>query len=146
MSSSASTGPTTSRSIASVELFPGIEDVLLALKGEGRLLGLVSAKRRSTVELAFAATASVTCSTSSSAATRPPTRSRRPTCCCWRSRVWVPRRSEAVYVGDSPFDIAAAKAGGLGSIGVTWGGVHDRALLEAADCLVDSPGELLGVV
>jgi len=39
-----------------LELFAGMDDVLIALKDEGRKLGLVSAKRRSTVELAFAAT------------------------------------------------------------------------------------------
>ena len=39
-----------------LELCLGMDDVLLKLKAEGRRLGLVSAKRRSTVELAFAAT------------------------------------------------------------------------------------------
>ena len=34
-----------------------MDDVLLVLAGRGRRLGLVSAKRRATVELAFAATA-----------------------------------------------------------------------------------------
>ena len=37
-----------------LEAFAGIEAVLSALKDEGRLLGLVTAKRRSTVDLAFA--------------------------------------------------------------------------------------------
>ena len=36
--------------------------------------------------------------------------------------------------------MAAAKAGGLAAIGVTWGGVHDRGLLADADVVVDSPG------
>src|SRR5262249_15933154 len=40
----------------SLELFAGMDDVLIVLTEEGRKLGLVSAKRRSTVELAFAAT------------------------------------------------------------------------------------------
>ena len=40
-----------------LKTFLGMDDVLLGLKDEGRKLGLVSAKRRSTVELAFAATA-----------------------------------------------------------------------------------------
>ena len=40
----------------SLELCFGMDDVLLRLSEEGRRLGLVSAKRRSTVELAFAAT------------------------------------------------------------------------------------------
>ena len=45
-----------------------------------------------------------------------------------------------MYVGDSPFDMAAAKAGGLYAIGVTWGGVHDRDALAEADEIVDTPG------
>ena len=90
------------------------------LKREGRRLGLVSAKRRSTVELAFAATEIGHCSTSSSAATRPPTRSPRPTRCCSRSTGSARRPREAAYVGDSPYDIAAAKAAGL---------LRDRRLL-----------------
>ena len=31
---------------------------------------------------------------------------------------------DAAYVGDSPFDIRAAKAAGVAAIGVTWGGIH----------------------
>ena len=37
-----------------LEAFAGIADVLVQLKDEGRRLGIVSAKRRTTVELAFA--------------------------------------------------------------------------------------------
>ena len=53
--------------------------------------------------------------------------------------------AETAYVGDSPFDIRAAKAAGMYAVGVTWGRIHDRALLEAEapDALVDSPEELL---
>jgi pyrophosphatase PpaX len=129
-----------------VELFPGIEDVLLALKGEGRLLGLVSAKRRTTVELAFAETAIGHLFDVVVGGDEAPNQKPAPDPLLLALERLGATPEEAVYVGDSPFDVAAAKAGGLGSIGVTWGGVHDRALLEAADCLVDSPGELLGVV
>ena len=53
--------------------------------------------------------------------------------------------AQTAYVGDSPFDIRAAKAAGMFAIGVTWGRIHDRALLEAEepDALVDSAEELL---
>ena len=37
--------------------------------------------------------------------------------------------AEAVYVGDSPFDMQAATAGGLYAVGVTWGGIHNREAL-----------------
>ena len=52
---------------------------------------------------------------------------------------------EAVYVGDSPFDIGAAKAAGVYSIAVGWGGIHpdERLLAEEPDAFVRTPQELL---
>ena len=38
---------------------------------------------------------------------------------------------DTAYVGDAPFDIAAAKAAGVHAIGVTWGGIHTRERMEA---------------
>ena len=40
-------------------------------------------------------------------------------------------RESAAYVGDSPFDIRAAKAAGMASIAVGWGGIHPRERLQA---------------
>ena len=56
--------------------------------------------------------------------------------------------SAAAYVGDSPFDVAAAKAAGCFAIAVTWGGIHDEARLaaEEPDAIVHDPEELLGVL
>ena len=53
--------------------------------------------------------------------------------------------ADAAYVGDSPFDLRAAKAAGMHAIGVTWGRIHDRARLEAEepDAVVDTAEELL---
>ena len=78
----------------------------------GARLGLVSAKRRSTVELAFAATEIGHCSTWSSAATRRREQARPDPLLLALERLDA-SASDAVYVGDSPFDMAAAKAGGL---------------------------------
>ncbi|MEY4226112.1 MAG: hypothetical protein RL190_869, partial [Actinomycetota bacterium] len=52
--------------------------------------------------------------------------------------------ADAVYVGDSPFDLQAARAAGIAGIGVTWG-AFGRAALEAEGPLVvvDTPAELL---
>ena len=52
------------------------------------------------------------------------------------------------YVGDSPFDIRAAKAARMHAIAVTWGGIHDTAKLEAErpDAIVDTAEELYGVI
>ena len=55
---------------------------------------------------------------------------------------------DAVYVGDSPFDIRAGKAAGAYAIAVGWGGIHpDARLLDAEpDALVHAPGEILELV
>jgi len=51
---------------------------------------------------------------------------------------------EAVVIGDSPFDMQAAKKLGIPTIGVRSGGFPERVLLEAgADELHDNPLELL---
>ena len=57
-------------------------------------------------------------------------------------------RDDAVYVGDSPFDIRAAKGAGMHSIAVTWGRIHPRERLEAEapDAVVDTAEELLAAL
>ena len=129
-----------------IELFPGMDDVLLRLKDEGRLLGIVSAKRRVTVELAFAATAighlfDVVVGGDEAARQKPA-----PDPLLLALERLGARPDEAAYVGDSPYDMAAARAGGLAAIGVSWGGIHDRELLVDADVVVDSARELFGVL
>ena len=52
--------------------------------------------------------------------------------------------TDCAYVGDSPFDIRAAKAAGMFAVAVTWGRIHDRAKLEREqpDEIVDTAEEL----
>ena len=54
----------------------------------------------------------------------------------------------AAYVGDSPFDIRAAKAAGVLAVAVGWGGIHthERLLEERPDALVHDAAELLDVL
>ena len=56
--------------------------------------------------------------------------------------------AEAAYVGDSPFDIRAAKAAGVFAVAVGWGGIHpdERLLAEEPDAFVQTPEELLDVL
>src|SRR2546429_268476 len=51
----------------------------------------------------------------------------------------------AAYVGDSPFDIRAAKAAGMYAVAVTWGRIHDRSRLEREepDAIANTAEELL---
>ena len=54
--------------------------------------------------------------------------------------------SRAAYVGDSPHDLAAARAAGMCAIAVGWG-PFERRVLEAVgyDHWVDRPAELIGL-
>jgi pyrophosphatase PpaX len=126
----------------------GIENVLVRLKEEGRRLGIVTAKRRQTVELAFARLPiehlfeTVVGGDETTRHKPDPA----PLLLALDRLGAVPE--EAAYVGDAPFDVKAAKAAGLYSVGVTWGGIHARERLEAAqpDALVDTAEELYGVL
>ena len=54
----------------------------------------------------------------------------------------------AGYVGDSPFDVRAAKAAGVFAVAVGWGGIHTEEHLQAEepDAFVRMPRELLDVL
>jgi len=124
----------------------GIDDVLVRLKDEGRRLGIVTAKRRATVDLAFARVPlghlfDVVVGGDETERHKPDPE---PLLLA-ATRLGV-EATECAYVGDSPFDIGAAKAAGMYSVAVTWGGIHARERLEPEepDVLVDAPEELLG--
>ena len=55
---------------------------------------------------------------------------------------------QAAYVGDSPFDVRAAKSAGVFAIAVGWGGIHadERLRAEEPDAFVRDPDELLDVL
>jgi len=54
--------------------------------------------------------------------------------------------ADAAYVGDSPFDMQAARAAGMYAVGVGWGGIHGGESLTDADTVVHAPEELLAVL
>ena len=127
---------------------PGIEDVLARLSSEGRRLGVVTAKRRATIQLAFdvlpiAHYFDAVVGSDATERHKP-----HPDPILHALDILGARPEEAAYVGDSPFDIRAAKAAGVHAIAVTWGGIHTRERLaaERPDALVDSCEELLGVL
>jgi pyrophosphatase PpaX len=128
--------------------FDGVEGVLAELRGEGRKLGVVTAKRHATVELAFAVIplgayfdAIVGWDDTERHKPHPD-----PLLTALERLGAAPK--DAAYVGDSPFDIAAAKAAGVFSVAATWGGIHPRERLEAEepDVFVARPEELLAVL
>src|SRR4051794_29762285 len=122
----------------SLEAFRGIEAVLTTLKDQGRSLGLVTAKRRATVELAFARLPIAHFFDTVVGGDETTLHKPDPTPLLLALERLGAAADEAAYVGDSPYDVAAAKAGGLHAVGVTWGRIHDRAALAGADDVVDT--------
>jgi pyrophosphatase PpaX len=128
----------------------GMLEALQQLKNEGRRLGVVTAKRRSTVELAFAVLPlrdyfDVVVAAEDATRHKPDPE---PLLLALDRLGARARPAEAAYVGDSPFDVAAAKAAGVFAIAVTWGGIHSEEALraESPDAVVSTPAELLDVV
>ena len=126
----------------------GMDDVLVRLKDEGRRLGIVTAKRRQTVDLAFARIPIEHLFETVVGGDETTRHKPDPEPLLLALDRMSARPGDAAYVGDAPFDIKAAKAAGLFSVGVTWGGIHARERLEAEepDALVETPEELLGVL
>jgi pyrophosphatase PpaX len=131
-----------------LEACAGMEDVLLRLHEEGRRLGIVTAKRRATVELAFARVpvAHLFETVVGGDETERHKPDPQPLLLAAERMGADPRT--AAYVGDSPFDIRAAKAAGMFAVAVTWGRIHERERLEREepDAVVDTAEELLAVL
>ena len=128
-----------------LEACAGMADALETLKAEGRKLGIVTAKRRLTVELAWQTVPlshyfDVVVGADDTERHKP-----HPDPLLHALDRLGSKPSDAAYVGDSPFDIQAAKAAGMTAIGVTWGRIHDAERLEREnpDALVHTAEELL---
>ena len=132
-----------------LEAFDELLALLPGLKVEGRKLGLVTAKRHRTVGLAldrFPALASALDVVVTHEDTSRHKPDPEPVLLAVEKLGGTP--DEAVYIGDSPFDIGAAKAAGVYAVAVGWGGIHadERLLAEEPDAFVRTPEELLDVL
>ena len=122
-----------------------MEDLLVRLHEGGRRLGIVTAKRRSTVELAVRRVPVAHLFETVVGGDETETHKPDPEPLLLAAERMDVDPAEAAYVGDSPFDIRAAKAAGMFAVAVTWGRIHDRERLEreAPDAIVDAAEELL---
>jgi len=129
-----------------LEVFAGIEHVLAELKREGRRLGIVTAKRRQTVELAFAVLPlepyfDVVVTSDMTERHKPD-----PAPVFAALELLDAGPEEAAFVGDSPFDVGAGRAAGVFTVAVAWGNIHPVEALAEADALVETPQQLLDVL
>lgn len=127
---------------------PGIDELLVRLKEEGRRLGIVTAKRRATVTLAFNVLPLERFF--ETVVGGDETKSHKPDpepLLLAAERLGVAPK-DCAYVGDSPFDVRAAKAADMFAVAVTWGGIHEREKLEheEPDAVVDNAEELYAVL
>jgi pyrophosphatase PpaX len=126
----------------------GVDELLVRLKAEGRRLGIVTAKRRATVELAFNVLPlrelfETVVGGDETTAHKPD-----PAPLLLAAERMNVDPATCAYVGDSPFDIRAAKAAQMYAIAVTWGRIHDREKLvaEEPDAMADDAEELYGLL
>lgn len=132
-----------------LEAFGGMVEVLPRLKSDGRKLGIVTAKRHRTVALALDRFPWLRDQFDIVVAHEDTERHKpEPEPVLYAVERLGADSSAAAYVGDSPFDIRAAKAAGVFAIGVGWGGIHsaDVLLAEEPDAFIRDPEELLDVV
>jgi pyrophosphatase PpaX len=132
-----------------LEAFDELLALLPRLKAEGRRLGIVTAKRHRTVALAlerFSALQDefeVVVAHEDTARHKPD-----PDPVLLAIQRLGGTAPQAAYVGDSPFDIRAARSAGAFAVAVGWGGIHpdERLLAEEPDAFVHLPEELLHVL
>jgi pyrophosphatase PpaX len=133
---------------ANLQACRGMLRLLGELDEEARTLGIVTAKRRATVDLAFAVLPleryfDVVVTSDETERLKP-----HPDPILRAVELAEADPARTAYVGDSPFDVQAAKAAGVGAIAVTWGNIHSAEVLRAEepDAVVDDPEELYGVL
>ncbi len=134
---------------ATLEACHGILDVVPRLRDQGRRLGIVTAKRRVTVQLAFATLPEleplfeVVVGSEDTDRHKPD-----PAPILYALDLLGAEPADAAYVGDSPFDLRAARAAGAHAVAVTWGGIHteERLRAERPDAVVHAAEELLDVL
>jgi len=132
-----------------LEAFWEVVEVLPRLRAEGRRLGIVTAKRRETVQLAFDRLPGLEASFDV-VITSDDTERHKPAPDPLLAAVdrLDAEPEAAAYVGDSPFDIRAAKAAGMHAVAVGWGGIHsaETLLREEPDVFVERAEDLLAAL
>jgi len=132
-----------------LEAFWEVIEVLPRLREQGRRLGIVTAKRHATVRLAFDRLPELEQNFDVVIASDDTERHKPAPDPILAALDRLDARPEAAaYVGDSPFDIRAAKAAGVHAVAVAWGGIHAEDVLrrEQPDAFVRHAEDLLGAL
>jgi pyrophosphatase PpaX len=118
---------------ALIKEFPSVEESLARLRSAGIRVAVVTSKRRFSVDMALTTFPGlgevvdqwVTMEDTTEHKPRPEPLLK------GLELLGGISREEAAYVGDSPFDVAAAKAAGVRSVAVSWGAFSEEVLHAA---------------
>ena len=131
-----------------LQAFEGVEELMETLSKQGRKLGIVTAKGRQTVDLAFGVLSLERYFDAVVTADMTDRHKPDPAPVLKALELLESEPADAAFVGDSPYDVAAGKAAGVFTVAVSWGKIHpeERLLETGADFLVHSPRELFDVL
>jgi pyrophosphatase PpaX len=123
--------------------YPGIDELLAALRADGRRLGVVSSKRRETVDLGLRLLGldgfETVVGWQDTEAHKP-----RPEPVLRALERMSAAPADAVYVGDSAWDVRAGRAAGVATAAVLWGvGSREELEAERPDLVFATAGEVL---
>lgn len=127
-----------------IKTYDGVEEVLKELKSRGAKLAIVTSKSRETVEMGFRVIPidhyfDAVITTDDTVEHKP---NPQPLQLALRRLDMHPE--EAVYIGDSPFDIKAGQAAGVATVAVGWGMFPPVRLKELEpDFYFERPEEIL---
>jgi pyrophosphatase PpaX len=125
--------------------FDGVPEMILRLRRRGARLGVVTAKIRPTLELGFEHVPlqrgwfEVLVAKEDTRLHKP-----HPEPLLLALELMGAAAEDAVFVGDSPFDIRAAHAAGITAAAAAWGDIFSRDVLvaEAPQFVFDSPDQV----
>jgi pyrophosphatase PpaX len=127
--------------------YDGVDEVLLSLEEAGARLGIVTSKSRDAVDLVLTSLPApvvwdVVITHDDSDLHKP-----HPAPLLTALERLGAEPGQAVYVGDSPFDLEAAHAAGCTAIGVAWGAFRPDVLADLEPhAVVGTPAELTEVL
>ena len=130
----------------SVKAFPRIVEVVAELSGRGARLGVVTSKLRTGAERGLMATGLMEFFHTIVSADEVSRHKPHPEPVFAALERLGVDRGDAVFIGDSPHDIASGKDAGVATAGVLWGPfAREELTLASADFLLESPTEILSL-
>jgi pyrophosphatase PpaX len=133
---------------ADLVAFPGMVPLLETLHREGRKVGLVTSKKRFTVDLAFETLPLAHLFDVVVASDDTPVHKPDPEPILHALERLGAAPADAAYVGDAPMDIESARAAGVHAVAVTWGGLFpaEQTLAARPDAVAHTPEDLLALL